>query len=99
MFGPENLDVFVRTVSATPKEYISGLKQAVPGGVVVEGDEVRVQCGQVSIHIAIHVLPDHVIALMRLPSLRATWTFQSGSHQERAKCLKRIDWSMKRGGG
>jgi hypothetical protein len=51
------------------------------------------------IHIAIEVLPDYVIALMRLPSLQATWTFQSGSHEERAECLNRIDWSMKRGGG
>jgi len=40
-----------------------------------------------------------VIALMRLPSLEATWTFLSGTQEERADCLKRIDWSMKRGGG
>jgi hypothetical protein len=99
VFGSENLDVLVRTVSATPKEYISGLKQAVPNGVVVNGNEITVESGAVSIHIAIEILPDHVIALMRLPSLQATWTFQSGSHEERAECLHRIDWSMKRGGG
>ena len=99
MFGFENLDVLVRTVSATPKEYVSGLKQAVPGGVVVNGNEITVESGAVSIHISIEILPDYVIALMRLPSLQATWTFQSGSHEERAECLNRIDWSMKRGGG
>ena len=99
MFGSENLDVLVRTVSATPKEYISGLKQAGPGGVVVDGDQITVQSGPVSIDIDIEVLPDYVIALMRLPSLRAKWIFQSGSQDERAECLKRIDWSMKRGGG
>jgi len=99
MFGAESLDVLVRTVSATPKEYISGLKQAVPDGVVVNGNEITVESGPVSIHIAIEKLPDYVIALMRLPSLQATWTFQSGSHDERAACLNRIDWSMKRGGG
>ena len=99
MFGAENLDVLVRTVSATPKEYISGLRQAVPDGVSVDGNEIRVESGSVSIHIAIDVLPDYVIALMRLPSLQATWTFRSGSHDERAECLHRIDWSMKRGGG
>ena len=99
MFGSENLDVLVRTVSATPKEYISGLKQAVPGGVVIDGDQITVQSGPVSIDIDIEVLPDYVIALMRLPSLRAKWIFQSGSQDERAECLKRIDWSMKRGGG
>jgi hypothetical protein len=99
VFGAENLDVLVRTVSATPKEYISGLKQAVPDGVSVDGHEIRVESGAVSIHIAIKVLPDYVIALMRLPSLQATWTFRSGSHDERAECLHRIDWSMKRGGG
>jgi hypothetical protein len=99
VFGAENLDVLVRTVSATPKEYISGLKQAVPDGVVVDGDEVTVEAGPVTIHIAIEILPDYVIALMRLPSLQATWTFQSGSQEERAECLHRIDWSMKRGGG
>jgi hypothetical protein len=99
VFGAENLDVLVRTVSATPKEYISGLKQAVPDGVVVNGNEITVESGPVSIHIAIEKLPDYVIALMRLPSLQATWTFHSGSHDERAECLNRIDWSMKRGGG
>ena len=99
MFGSENLDVLVRTVSATPKEYISGLKQAVPDGVVVDDDQIIVQSGPVSINIDIQVLPDYVIAQMRLPSLRATWIFRSGSQDERAECLKRIDWSMKRGGG
>ena len=99
MFGSDNLDVLVRTVSATPKEYISGLKQAVPGGIAVDGHEITVRDGTVSIHIQVEILPDYVIALMRLPSLRATWTFQSGSDDERAECLKRIDWSMKRGGG
>ena len=99
MFGSENLDVLVRTVSATPKEYISGLKQAVPDGVVVNGNEITIESGLVRIHIAIEILPDYVIALMRLPSLQATWTFQSGTHEERAECLNRIDWSMKRGGG
>ena len=99
MFGSENLDVLVRTVSATPKEYISGLKQAVPDGVVVDGDQIIVQSGPVSINIDIQVLPDYVNALMLLPSLRATWIFRCGSQGERAECLKRIDWSMKRGGG
>ena len=66
MFGAENLDVLVRTVSATPKEYISGLRQAVPDGVLVDGNEITVESGSVSIHIAIDVLPDYVIALMRL---------------------------------
>ncbi len=99
MSGSDNLDVFVRTVSATPKEYISGLKQAVPSGIVADGHEITVRDGAVAIHIRIEILPDYVIALMRLPSLRATWTFHSGSYEERAECLKRIDWSMKRGGG
>ena len=99
MLSSDNLDVFVRTVSATPKEYISGLKQAVPGGVIADDHEITVRDGAVAIHIQIEILPDYVIALMRLPSLRATWTFQSGSDDERAECLKRIDWSMKRGGG
>ena len=99
MFGEENLDVMVRTVSATPKEYISGLKQAVPNGVLVDGHDALVKYGNVTIQINMKVLPDHVIALMRLPSLQATWTFKSGSYEERAQCLKKMDWSMKRGGG
>jgi len=99
VFGNENLDVFVRTASATPKEYISGLKQAVPNGVSVNGNLILVESGVVSIEIEIKILPDYEIALMRLPSLEATWTFLSGTQEERADCLKRIDWSMKRGGG
>jgi hypothetical protein len=99
VFGHQNLDVFVRTASATPKEYISGLKQAIPDGVSVNENSIMVESGVVSIRIEIKVLPDYVIALMRLPSLEATWTFLSGTQEERADCLKRIDWSMKRGGG
>ena len=64
MFGSNNLDVLVRTVSATPKEYVSGLRQAVPDGVSVDGNEITVESGSVSIHISIEVLPDYVIALM-----------------------------------
>ena len=86
MFGNENLDVFVRTASATPKEYISGLKQAVPDGVSMSGDSIMVESGAVSIQIEIKVLPDYVIALMRLPSLEATWTFLTGTQEERAVC-------------
>ena len=56
MLGSDNLDVFVRTVSATPKEYISGLKQAVPGGIVADGHEINVRDGAVAIHIQIEIL-------------------------------------------
>jgi len=99
VFGNGDLCVFGRSATAAPKEYHRGLKQAVPNGVSVNGNLILVESGVVSIEIEIKILPDYVIALMRLPSLEATWTFLSGTQEERADCLKRIDWSMKRGGG
>ena len=97
--GGAELDMLVRTCSASVKEYISGLRQAVPGGVTVDGNSITVESGPVTIEIGLKTLPDYVIASMHLPSLKATWRFKSGTYQEREDCLKRIDWSMKRGGG
>lgn len=93
------LETLVRTVSASPQEYLQGLQQAVPGGVSGGPLQVQLIDGPVSISIGIEVQPDYVIALMRLPSLIATWQFTSGTDAERKACLARIDWSMKRGGG
>jgi hypothetical protein len=93
------LDVLVRTVSASAKEYEQGLRQAVPNGVSGGPHSFTIVEGSVTIEVQIEVQPDFVIALMRLPSLIATWTFISGSQSERKAVLDRIDWSMKRGGG
>jgi len=93
------LDVLVRQVSASVKEYEQGLRQAVPGGVSGGPSRFSIVDGPVSIEVEVEVQPDFVIALMRLPSLIATWRFKTGTLNERRACLERIDWSMKRGGG
>ena len=98
MFGG-SLDVQEREVTATRKEYEYGLEQAVPGGIRIEGDSIFVTRGAVKIRIDITPLPDLVIALMRLSRLKATWTFLSGSEEEKAALVEHMDWSMKRGGG
>lgn len=98
MFGG-SLDVQVREVTATRKEYLTGLEQAVPGGIKVEGDSIFVTREEVQIRIDIAPLPDLVIALIRLSRLQATWTFLSGSDEAKAALVEHMDWSMKRGGG
>ena len=98
MFG-DSFDVQVREVTATRKEYESGLQQAVPGGIRIDGDSIFVTQGEVQIRIDIAPLPDLVIALMRLSRLQATWTFLSGTEEEKAALVEHMDWSMKRGGG
>ncbi|QJD71400.1 hypothetical protein [Marinobacterium sp. LSUCC0821] len=94
-----SLTTLERIVSATRKEYEQGLKQALPGGVSGGPDFFFLTEGEVEIRIDIESHPDLVIALMRLPRLKATWHFVSGSDEAKADLLKRIDWSMKRGGG
>lgn len=98
MFGG-SLDIQVREVTATRKEYETGLNQAVPGGVRVDGDSIFVRRDDVEIRIDIAPLPDLVIALIRLTRLQATWHFLSGTEESKAKLVEHIDWSMKRGGG
>ena len=98
MFGG-SLDKQEREVTATRKEYEYGLRQAVPGGIRVDGDSIYVTQGSVEIRIDITPLPDLVIALMRLSRLKATWHFLSGTEEERAALVEHMDWSMKRGGG
>ena len=98
MFGG-SLDVQVREVTATRKEYETGLEQAVPGGIRIEGDSIFVTQGEVQIRIDTAPMPDLVIALMRLSRLQATWTFLSGSEEAKAALVEHMDWSMKRGGG
>lgn len=98
MFGG-SLDLQVREVTATRKEYETGLQQAVPGGIRIEGDSIYVTRDEVQIRIDITPLPDLVIALIRLSRLQATWTFLSGSEAAKAALVEHMDWSMKRGGG
>lgn len=93
------LTSLVRAVSASNAEYEQGLKQAVPGGVSGGPQSYLIKDGEVSIKIEIEPLPDLVIALMRLPRLQATWHFLSGTEEAKQRLLKKIDWSMKRGGG
>ncbi len=93
------LTTLVRDVSASVKEYEQGLRQALPGGVTGGPDSFFLQDGEVGIRVDIEPLPDLVIALVRLPRQRVTWHFLSGSEEAKRSCLKRIDWSMKRGGG
>lgn len=90
---------FVRTVSASPSEYARGLHQAVPGGVtggplhfVVCEDDVRIE-------IELTPGPDHVIALLRLPSLTAHWRLSGGTASSREALVTRMDLAMRRGGG
>lgn len=89
----------VRTVSASPSEYARGLHQAVPGGVTGGPLHFAVCADDMRIQIDLIPGPDHVIALLRLPSLTATWRLTGGSAESRQALVAKMDLAMRRGGG
>lgn len=89
----------VRTVSASPSEYARGLHQAVPGGVTGGPLHFEVRADDIRIQIDLVPGPDHVIALLRLPSLTATWQLSGGSVASRQALVAAMDLAMRRGGG
>ena len=88
-----------REVSATPAEFAHGLRNAFPEGLVGGPLEFRVDDGAAAMEIRLVPGPDRVIALLRLPTLKASIRFTSGNYDARERMLRRMDLAMQRGGG
>ena len=97
--GEDRLEVLEREISASPVEFARGLRNALPG--CVEGGPLcfHVARGQVRLEIELTPGPDRVIALLRLPTLRARLRFTAGDPTGRAALLEQMDLAMHRGGG
>jgi len=60
---------------------------------------LRVHVGPGTLHLAWRVLSPRVIALVRLPRLAVSFTFEGVPLAERREFLRRFDLQLQRGGG
>jgi len=95
----EPLDELEREASSSFAEYAHGLRLAFPEGVSGGPSDFSVTDGRASLQIRLTPGPDRVIALLRLPTLKARLRFTGGSQSERREMLRRMDLAMRRGGG
>lgn len=95
----EDKKALEREVSATPAEFAHGLRNAFPDGLTGGPVEFRVDDGAAAMEIHLVPGPDRVIALLRLPTLKAFIRFTAGDPAARERMLKRMDLAMQRGGG
>lgn len=95
--------VIARDVTSTVAEFDASLRSAVraAAGALLSGaaPRYRVQNGDVRLEIVIAAGPERRIALMRLPTLLATYTFTGGSADAQRALLAKLDRAMHRGGG
>lgn len=93
------LDVLEREVSASPEEFAHGLRNAFPVGLSGGPLDFRVSDAAAAMEIRLTPGTDRVIAVLRLPTLKARIRFTAGDAAARERMLKRMDLAMQRGGG
>jgi hypothetical protein len=91
--------VIERDVTSTVAEFDAALRSAAAGCIHGEAPHYRIDAGTVRLEIDALVGPERRIALLRLPTLRVTYRFLSGSGEEQRALLARLDRAMHRGGG
>ena len=99
--GPagDALEVLERELSASPAEFLRGLRSAFPDGVEAGHLSYRVRRGGAAMEIGVTPGPDLVIAGLRLPTIRVRMRFTEGDAQARARLLAYLDLAAHRGGG
>lgn len=93
------VDLLEREVSATPAEYLRGLRDAFPGAVEVGPWGCRVRRGSAVLEVAVTPGPERVIGRLRLPRVRVRIRLSGGDPSARAELLRRLDLATHRGGG
>jgi hypothetical protein len=88
-----------REVSASPEEFLRGLRAAFPGRVTEAPGGVSVDGSGAVMEIALVAGPPRAIALLRLPTLRVMIRFTAGTPAQQSRMLARMDRAMHRGGG
>lgn len=91
--------VIARDVTSTVAEFDASLRAA--AGALLSGaaPRYRVQDGEVQLEVVVAPGPERRIALVRLPTLLATYTFSGGSVDAQRALLAKLDRAMHRGGG
>jgi hypothetical protein len=93
------VELVEREVSATPADYVRGLRDAFPGAVETGPWGYRVSRGAAVIDIAITPGPERVIAGLRLPTVQVRIRLTGPDLAARARLLRRLDLATHRGGG
>jgi hypothetical protein len=88
-----------RVISATVTEFLRELNLAFPGGVQHDAGRVRIDAFDATLEIVLEVLEPAVIALLRLPRLRARFHFLAGKPAARDRLFDHLDRATQRGGG
>ncbi len=91
--------VFTRDVTSTLAEFDASLRTAAAGLISGGAPHYRIETGAVGLDIDVEGGPERRIALLRLPTLRVTYRFLSGSREAQQALLQRLDRAMHRGGG
>ncbi len=91
---------FERDMACTEAEWLGWLPRALAGHVWHQSAQaLLVEVGGGRLQVNWHPLPPRVIALMRLPRLHVTFSFDGVSPDERRAFMKKFDLYLQRGGG
>jgi len=88
-----------REVSATPAEYLRGLRDAFPEDLAGGGKSFRVARDGAVLDIVVTPGPERVIAGLRLPTVQVCIRLAGPDLAARAWLLRRLDLATHRGGG
>ena len=94
-------DRFERDYGCTVTEWQRWMPSATAGHVLeqITASALRVAVAEGSLDLSWQVLPERVIALIRLPRLRVQFHFDGVAAQPRAAFMRRFDLVLQRGGG
>lgn len=88
-----------REVSATPAEFLRGLRDAFPGSLSGGPHVWTARHGQALMEITLRPGPERRIAALVLPTLHVGIRFPMGTPAEGEAMLAHMDRMMHRGGG
>jgi hypothetical protein len=88
-----------RVIGASVEEFVRSLELAFPGAVRAEGNHLSIDAFDARLDIELEVLDPLVIALLRLPRLRARFSFARGAPADRDRLFEHLDRATQRGGG
>ena len=88
-----------RDVTASPQEFLRGVRAAFPGRVLEAPGLLRIDDDGITLEISYVPGPPRIIAALELPTLRVILRFAGGTKERRAGMLAHMDRVMQRGGG
>lgn len=99
MGGEAAVALVEREVSATPAEFVRGLRDAFPGDLAEGPMGFRVARDGAAMEITVSPGPERVIAGLRLPTVQVRIRLTGPDPAAQARLLQRLDLATHRGGG